>query len=321
MKLQTPSHLKLSLKNVFEPRKLISMLLKILNQEAPFTEVSPGIGGPGGTKLIFGTRLHGTTFRAREEDKLETYTKEVEEMENLSKEEYLTTLRRRSSGFSRGVSKYRGVARHHHNGRWEARIGRVSGNKYLYLGTYDTQEEAAMAYDMAAIEHRGPNAVTNFDINNYMDKNMPKIEVKEEEEEEEEDVEMKQELITPNSLNKVVQPDENETHNHHQGDNQIETSVSKLEKPINTSDSQAMDPIEEHKHYPWDLCLDNSFSSIPIPDISLEEASEFLRLFDDNGFEELDIEFTFDEPFGGVSTSHSSSSLSTMTSDDCSSIN
>jgi len=26
--------------------------------------------------------------------------------------------------------------RHHHNGRWEARIGRVFGNKYLYLGTY-----------------------------------------------------------------------------------------------------------------------------------------------------------------------------------------
>ena len=26
--------------------------------------------------------------------------------------------------------------RHHHNGRWEARIGRVLGNKYLYLGTY-----------------------------------------------------------------------------------------------------------------------------------------------------------------------------------------
>ncbi|RWV80303.1 hypothetical protein GW17_00058452, partial [Ensete ventricosum] len=28
--------------------------------------------------------------------------------------------------------------RHHHNGRWEARIGRVLGNKYLYLGTFGT---------------------------------------------------------------------------------------------------------------------------------------------------------------------------------------
>ncbi|KAH9305320.1 hypothetical protein KI387_009724, partial [Taxus chinensis] len=67
---------------------------------------------------------------------LNTYSKELEEMHKVSKEEYLASLRRRSSGFSRGVSKYRGVARHHHNGRWEARIGRVMGNKYLYLGTY-----------------------------------------------------------------------------------------------------------------------------------------------------------------------------------------
>ncbi|KAF9625498.1 hypothetical protein IFM89_023434 [Coptis chinensis] len=65
-----------------------------------------------------------------------SYEKEIETMQNLTKEEYLACLRRKSSGFSRGASKYRGVARHHHNGRWEARIGRVFGNKYLYLGTY-----------------------------------------------------------------------------------------------------------------------------------------------------------------------------------------
>ncbi|KAF8025541.1 hypothetical protein BT93_F2393 [Corymbia citriodora subsp. variegata] len=97
-----------------------------------------------------------------------TYEKELEEMEGQSREEYIGSLRRKSSGFSRGVSKYRGVARHHHNGRWEARIGRVFGNKYLYLGTYATQEEAAVAYDMAAIEYRGLNAVTNFDLSRYI---------------------------------------------------------------------------------------------------------------------------------------------------------
>ncbi|PHT79501.1 AP2-like ethylene-responsive transcription factor [Capsicum annuum] len=60
------------------------------------------------------------------------------------------------------------ICRHHHNGRWEARIGRVFGNKYLYLGTYASEEEAAMAYDMAAIEYRGQNAVTNFDLSRYL---------------------------------------------------------------------------------------------------------------------------------------------------------
>ncbi|KAK3024864.1 hypothetical protein RJ639_044476 [Escallonia herrerae] len=99
---------------------------------------------------------------------LYTYEKEWKEMKGQSREEYIGSLRRKSSGFSRGVSKFRGVARHHHNGRWEARIGRVFGNKYLYLGTYATQEEAAVAYDMAAIEYRGLNAVTNFDLSRYI---------------------------------------------------------------------------------------------------------------------------------------------------------
>ncbi|MCO5559298.1 hypothetical protein L7F22_012893 [Adiantum nelumboides] len=67
---------------------------------------------------------------------IENYQKEIVELQNYTREEYIASLRRKSNGFSRGVSKYRGVARHHHNGRWEARIGRVYGNKYLYLGTY-----------------------------------------------------------------------------------------------------------------------------------------------------------------------------------------
>ncbi|KAL3690277.1 hypothetical protein R1sor_016586 [Riccia sorocarpa] len=98
---------------------------------------------------------------------LQQYEKELEEMKNMTRQEYVASLRRKSSGFSRGASVYRGVTRHHQHGRWQARIGRVAGNKDLYLGTYSTQEEAAEAYDIAAIKFRGINAVTNFDISRY----------------------------------------------------------------------------------------------------------------------------------------------------------
>ncbi|KAH1202606.1 Floral homeotic protein APETALA 2 [Glycine max] len=109
-------------------------------------------------------------FRGVEADinfNIEDYEDDLKQMSNLTKEEFVHVLRRQSTGFPRGSSKYRGVTLHK-CGRWEARMGQFLGKKYVYLGLFDTEIEAASLGNATskpgnnqALGNHATNAVTH----------------------------------------------------------------------------------------------------------------------------------------------------------------
>ncbi|KAL8531304.1 hypothetical protein ACS0TY_008066 [Phlomoides rotata] len=84
--------------------------------------------------------------------------------DQLRKQEIHRTKKRKWSPPVSDVTprkKFRGV-RQRPWGRWAAEIRDPTQGKRVWLGTFDTPEEAASVYDRAAVKLKGPAAVINF---------------------------------------------------------------------------------------------------------------------------------------------------------------
>ena len=69
-------------------------------------------------------------------------------------------VRNRKKYTKTGSSKYKGVSWKKDNGKWSARIG--LNNKSIFLGNFETEIDAAKAYDEAAKKYHGEFACLNF---------------------------------------------------------------------------------------------------------------------------------------------------------------
>lgn len=72
---------------------------------------------------------------------------------------------RRTNPINRGGSRYRGVTHHARTNRYESHIW--DDGRQVYLGGFYNEEQAALAYDLAAVNFRGKDAVTNFPAELY----------------------------------------------------------------------------------------------------------------------------------------------------------
>ncbi|XP_031495980.1 AP2-like ethylene-responsive transcription factor SMOS1 isoform X2 [Nymphaea colorata] len=75
------------------------------------------------------------------------YARDIEEMQKISREDYLASLRRKSSSCSRASSKYRGASRQSQNSQWDINLGQVLDNKYFGSGMCGTSADATTGCD------------------------------------------------------------------------------------------------------------------------------------------------------------------------------
>ncbi|WIA12305.1 hypothetical protein OEZ85_012361 [Tetradesmus obliquus] len=95
---------------------------------------------------------------------------EVQQQEGAEGEpEPVATKQFTASSRKQLTSKFRGVCWNKKNKRWQAAIN--SGGKYIYLGSFTSEGDAARQFDRAAIKIRGKKAKLNFPAKDYVDEN------------------------------------------------------------------------------------------------------------------------------------------------------